>query len=181
MQEFGTSLALDAYGHPHIAHVSADGSSLRYSLDDGSGWVTETVCSIPGNNGGDPSLVLDDLGRPRIAFYQGWYVGLGYAWNDAPTGIFSASTPIGTLELQVSPSPFTGSLSIRCAAPDLRDTEVRIYDSSGRLAATLDASTGSPGTRTLFWQPDPALSNGVYFVVLTAGEARITENCLLLR
>jgi hypothetical protein len=181
MQEFGTSLALDAYGHPHIAHVSADGSSLRYSLNDGSGWVTETVCTIPGDHGGDPSLVLDNLGRPRIAFYRGMYMGLGYAWNDDPTAILSASTPIGTLELQVSPSPFTNSLSIRYAAPNPQATEVRIYDASGRLEATLGTSTGTPGTRTLFWQPDPALSNGVYFVVLTAGEARITESCLLLR
>jgi len=181
MYEYGTSLTLDAYGHPHIAHVSADGGLLLHSLDDGSGWTTETACSIPSENGGDPSLVLDDLGRPRIAFYQGWYVGLGYAWNDDPTGISSVESTPGLPELRVGPNPFVEALSIRCTSPDPISAEVRIYDASGRLAASLDASADGSGSRTIVWQPGPSIANGVYFVVLSSGDTRECERCLLLR
>jgi hypothetical protein len=179
--EYGTSLALDAYGHPHIAHVSADGESLLYSLDDGSGWTTETACSIPSQNGGDPSLVLDDLGRPRIAFHQGWYVGLGYAWNDDPTGISSVESPLRVPELRVGPNPFGEALSIRCTSPDPISAEVRIYDACGRMATSLDASVDGSGSRTIIWRPGPSVASGVYFVVLSSGDTRECERCLLLR
>lgn len=179
--EYGTSLALDAYGHPHIAHVSADGESLLYSLDDGSGWTTEVACGIPSESGGDPSLVLDEYGRPRIAFHQGLWVGLGYAWNDDPTGVSSGASPVTPPELQVGPSPFAGALSIRFASPDPRSREVRIYDASGRLAASLDASSGGSGARTILWRPGPDNPNGVYFVVLDSGDSCVCERCVLLR
>jgi len=179
--EYGTSLALDAYGHPHIAHVSADGDSLLYSLDDGSGWTTEVACAIPSESGGDPSLVLDGTGRPRIAFHQGWYVGLGYAWNDDPTGISSGESSVDPLELRVGPNPCTEALSIHCASSDPRSREERIYDASGRLTASMDATTDGSGSRTILWQPGPSVTSGVYFVVLDSGDSCVWERCVLLR
>lgn len=181
LRQYDTSLALDQYDNPHIAHVSPDGDSLLYSVDQGGGWTTESVCALPAYGGGDADLVLDTLGRPRVAFFEGNYMGLGYAWNDEPSGIVDTHPAVLPFQLAASPNPFTAVLSIYCTIPGGASADITIYDTSGRLVAELDAGSIQSVYRTLHWQPSASLSCGVYFVVLTSGAEMSVDRCLLLR
>ena len=69
---FGTSLAMDAAGFPHISHVQEinNETSLQYVHLDGTGWHTHWVddsVSVYGSS----SIALDDMGAPHISYsYQ---------------------------------------------------------------------------------------------------------------
>jgi hypothetical protein len=73
------SLALDGLGQPHIAYRYRVGSSMdesvKYAWRDGGGWHIETVDSEQ-EVGLYTSLVLDDSGRPHIAYCDYHYDGI---------------------------------------------------------------------------------------------------------
>jgi hypothetical protein len=73
-----TSLALDAFGLPHISYFAGTTGDLRYASFNGVSWVTETVDSA-GDVGTDTSLALDAAGRPHISYYALNTMDLRYA------------------------------------------------------------------------------------------------------
>jgi hypothetical protein len=75
------SLALDLYGHPHIAFGS---NHLYYAHNDGSSWQVELVDPAEGV-GGSASLALDAAGRPHISYFDGTNGDLKYAAYDGAT------------------------------------------------------------------------------------------------
>jgi len=108
------SLKLDAQDRPHIAYFRATfGSSgeLRHAHHDGVQWLVDIVDSTGLWAGWYPSLALDALGRPRIAYvgadttsylrYASW---TGGAWNI--TDVVSAGYPEGaSLALNATGAP----------------------------------------------------------------------------
>jgi len=179
LHEFDTSLALDQYGFPHIAYCLGTGDSLMYSVNQGAGWLTESVCPIDNDYGGDPDLVLDALGRPHIAFDSGLYGdGLMYAYNDEPSGIASDTADAETLSVQIGPNPFSEILSITCNGPLAANSNFRVLDVSGRLVTEMDLEES--GT-VFYWRPEISLPDGAYFVVIETGDHEVVERCILLR
>ena len=77
------SLAIDSSDRPHIAYKDETNEGLKYASWSETGWRIEIV-----DRGGDPgfgffgmapSIALDDLDRPHIAY---WGNGTMYAWRN---------------------------------------------------------------------------------------------------
>ncbi len=64
---FGTSLALDAAGNPHISYLAEGSYDLKYAHWTGTAWDIQTVDSA-GLVGMYSSLKLDSAGRPHISY-----------------------------------------------------------------------------------------------------------------
>jgi hypothetical protein len=75
---YGTSLALDADGWPHIATA---GGGIRYEYKDAVGWHSEPV---EGGDYGSAALVLGDDDTPHISYWSRSFAtnGLKYAYKD---------------------------------------------------------------------------------------------------
>jgi hypothetical protein len=77
------SLALNAFGWPRISYRKSYGlDDLYYAWRDASGWSIEIV-DATGFVGNFTSLALDDLGRPRISYYDVTNDYIKYAWRNA--------------------------------------------------------------------------------------------------
>jgi hypothetical protein len=63
----GVSFALDAQGTPHLAWTDARDYDLRYARRVDGVWQKQTLDS-EGYTGFSPSLAIDSLGRPHIAY-----------------------------------------------------------------------------------------------------------------
>jgi hypothetical protein len=75
---WGSSLALDADGRPHISYLHNESESIRYAYRDGDGWHVETVDPSTWNVSAT-SLALDPLGNPHVAYIAN---GLRHAYRD---------------------------------------------------------------------------------------------------
>lgn len=67
---FGAAdVVIDSSGSPHVAYYGTYNSSLKYARLVNGAWVVETVSSINQSVGEiNPSIALDPLDRPHIAF-----------------------------------------------------------------------------------------------------------------
>lgn len=74
--EFGTSLALDSTGRPHVAWYDDSERALKLGVKDGGSWVISTVDSA-GDVGRFPSLEIDSLDYPVITYYESLASGRG--------------------------------------------------------------------------------------------------------
>ena len=84
---YGTSIALDSVGIPHIAYCRYNGPGLMYASlnSEDSTWILESVFDSAGVKapriaGIYSSLAFDSKGYPHISYFGG---GLGYAWKDS--------------------------------------------------------------------------------------------------
>ncbi len=83
---YGTSIALDSVGIPHIAYCRYNGPGLMYASfnSEDSTWILESVFDSAGVKapriaGIYSSLAFDSKGYPHISYFSS---GLGYAWKD---------------------------------------------------------------------------------------------------
>ena len=112
----------------------------------------------------------------------GTYAGSGgYLVRYAPeTGIgHEESSPVVVMD--VSPNPFSSSLSIsfEVSEPDL--VELSIYDLSGRLVENLISGSVSSGEHLSAWNPGGSVPAGCYIAkLITSGESRYVR-CVYLK
>jgi uncharacterized repeat protein (TIGR01451 family) len=66
---YGTSIALDRQGRPHIAYFDLRNADLMYAQWASSSWDIETIDS-EGSVGWQPSIAVDNKGRARISYYD---------------------------------------------------------------------------------------------------------------
>ncbi|MCL6635993.1 MAG: Ig-like domain-containing protein, partial [Peptococcaceae bacterium] len=80
------SLALDAWGIPHVSYYDATSGDLKYAYRDQSGWQVQvgTVDGAVYDVGKYTSLKLDALGFPHISYYDATNGDLKYAYMDQP-------------------------------------------------------------------------------------------------
>ena len=118
---------------------------------------------------------------------QGGYIAAGQALGNvgiliryAPeTGIEEGSS-VQTARLDISPNPFSASLSISYSLPEPTQVELSVYDLSGRLVDNLESGFISAGENTSVWNPDPGLPDGCYLIVLDACGERAVRRCVKL-
>jgi len=177
---YGTSIALDIMDRPYIAYCSMDGTDLMYAFNNGTGWQADSIYEITSIGLGDPDLVLDGLGSPHIAFCSGSW-DLMYAYNDDTTGIMVENESIGIASLSIRPNPFQSSLSITYSLPEPSPVDLTVYDLSGRMIERLEIGSSPSGEHTITWNPDPALPDGCYLIVLGACGERAVRRTVLLQ
>lgn len=87
-----------------------------------------------------------------------------------------------SVRLTVSPDPFTTITDIRYEISDgSRNTELRIYDASGRLVKSFCLPVSVIGNQSSVIWDGRQLSSGVYFVTLVTDGGSVTEKVLLVR
>ncbi len=86
---------------------------------------------------------------------------------------------------QNHPNPFNPTTTISFTLPERTFVRVSVYDIAGRLVATLVESTLDEGYREVPWNGKDArgeaVSSGVYFYRLTAGDKTLTKKMVLLK
>jgi hypothetical protein len=91
------------------------------------------------------------------------------AANDSGVGI--AEDPAGSDRalLGALPNPFTTTTTIRYELPTAGNVNLRVYDATGRLVASLAEGTRTAGRHETDFSPAPGSENpgGVYFTQLT--------------
>lgn len=66
---YGTSLALDSFGNPHISYYDENAGFLKYAQWTGSAWSTQTIePTVNPDVGAYTSLALDSNNYPHIAY-----------------------------------------------------------------------------------------------------------------
>lgn len=90
-----TSLALDAFGNPHISYRDSSNQDLKYAHWDGSSWQIERIDSER-NVGLYSSIFLDTNDRPHISYYDDSNIDIKYArWNGSSWQIEAVDASIG--------------------------------------------------------------------------------------
>ncbi len=89
------------------------------------------------------------------------------------------------LDMRLSPSFFTGKGAICFSLPAAAHTRIDIFDISGRRVRTLINGNFNSGQHEIYWNGKDhkghAVSKGVYFVSLTAGDAKIVHKAVIVR
>lgn len=92
--------------------------------------------------------------------------------NGIPNGTSDIHLDKGMI-YDVSPNPSSDRVRIHYGIFRDANVNIMVYDVAGRLVATLEDRQLSPDKYEAFWQPDPGLSNGHYFVALKVNELQV--------
>lgn len=108
--------------------------------------------------------------------------GMGGALRDVPTTVAGAA-PVGISVLGNNPSG--SGFSVSLAGTGEHPVSVKIYSVKGELVETLLGGVVLSGSRTVTWDGrDSAgrhVGNGVYFMIVTAGDETVTKKLILQR
>ena len=106
------------------------------------------------------------------------------SWYDHFVGVKEIGTvnPLGinTVSLSFYPNPFARSLNIAYAAPTAGRLQIRAFDASGRLVATIADEAVAAGEGRAYWQPRD-LANGIYFIKAALNGKESMTKALLLK
>ncbi|RKZ02138.1 hypothetical protein DRQ21_09335 [Candidatus Fermentibacteria bacterium] len=161
---YGTSLVLDQWDCPHIAHCSLNGDSLLYSWNNGTGWQTESICPLGyPDEYGDPDMVLDSQNRPHIVFYRQRLV---YAFNDEDVSVEHSSAALEPIVFNTSVNPFYGSLNLTFNLPEPSHVNLTVYDLQGRTVNDLLSDFTPQGDHIVNWTPEQSVPPGEYIIRL---------------
>ena len=99
-----------------------------------------------------------------------------------PIGIQNISTEIpSSFSLKQNyPNPFNPTTKIKFDVVRLSDVKIVVYDVTGREVSTLVNESLQPGTYETTFDAS-ALSSGIYFYILTAGDFKETKRMSLLK
>jgi len=78
------------------------------------------------------------------------------------------------------PNPFNTLTNIQYYIPKRENVTIKIYDVLGRIVSTLVDARQNPGYYEIQWMPEK-ISSGVYFCLMTAGDAQRERKMVLIR
>ena len=89
------------------------------------------------------------------------FVGLeGYGVEKITNDWMGIESPApGTFTMSASPNPISSCASLSVVCPDVEPVSIMVFDSAGRLAATLETNNGQA-----FWTPEPGTPPGIYLI-----------------
>jgi hypothetical protein len=102
-------------------------------------------------------------------------------WNSDTCSFNKEGTNFsGDFSFITEPSPFNSSTSLRYALPQAANVTLRVYDTAGRVVATLVNGWRQAGNHDVTFDGS-RLSSGLYFVKMEAGEYRAVQKMVLLK
>ena len=114
----------------------------------------------------------------------GDFDGFVVKFGDTPTGI-NTSDMSGALSLTAYPNPFNPTTHIQFSIDQEERVLLAIYDTAGRLVATLVDRRMGAGTYSEEWNGEDeqgsAVASGVYFYRLQAGNKTLARKAVLLK
>jgi len=132
----------------------------------------------------DGSFTPDVLGIREATFVNSSFMKENVVMNDQTT-VVGNDAP-ATFELKQNfPNPFNPTTTIGFSVPDNGHVRLKIYDILGRHVRTLVDGTYPAGNYNVMWdatdQNGNAVSAGVYFYTIQAGNHHATKRMLLLK
>jgi hypothetical protein len=182
------------YSWENDCDVRSGSPLLQYGEING----TPMVCDLDKNDGGKLELITKDLsgmvsvyelkGTGPVQWGQFARDGRHSSWYESPVSFGGAgeqtSEPVVKLE-QNTPNPFNPVTSIRFTLRDDRWIKLAIYDAAGRVVRSLVNEAMRPGSYSARWDGTNdgghAVSSGVYFCRMRAGEFGYTTKMLLIK
>jgi photosystem II stability/assembly factor-like uncharacterized protein len=143
--------------------------TIYHTINGGLNWLPET------------SNTTNDLSDVHFAANLGWSVGLAgtIRFRAAATAI---DDPVAVSErpdiMRIYPNPFHTAVAIEIELARTERVSLRVYDSLGRLVATLAEDDLPSGRSSVAWQP-AGLQSGVYFYRLETATGSTTRKLVL--
>lgn len=144
----------------------------------------ELPTEIEGCNGS--YRFVDETCRPGSSYRYRVYVSDG-AGRRMMFETEMVAVPVRQVELyQNYPNPFNPSTAIRYYLPNPSPVRLSVYDSSGRLVATLiDGEVMTMGSQVVTWNgrndAGETVASGIYFCLLRAGKQTRSMKIILMR
>jgi len=160
--------------------------TIRYKAYDGTNWSTSIQVSDASSDVTGllkPEVADIDGSTPVFAFVGGNYINVyfdNFSWVPTDVNDGSNSLPeIFSLE-QNYPNPFNPSTSIQFRIPENSFVSLKIYNVLGKEVSTLMNEEKNAGTYEVNFNAS-ALSSGVYFYKLEAGNFVQTRKMVLMK
>lgn len=152
-----------------------EGWLVRFDADGNELWNFNNVVSH------------DNFFYSCVQLPQGGYITGGTWGGDGYLVRYSPETGIGepeaasALRMNVSPNPFSSSLSVSFSLPEAMEATLTVFDLCGRVVGEVADDLYPQGISTIEWIPPDNLGSGCYLAMLNAADASVTRNCVLLR
>ncbi len=158
-----------------VAAYYADTDELLDSgYSNASGIVNLTISSIPGEN----PVTITSTAHNR-------YPGITYADPAVAIGDESSGIVTSFFLNRPAPNPITSTASIVFGLPMAGETELTVYDLSGRVVTSFNNGELDAGTHSLSWNgtagSGDAIPNGIYFMELRTSAGTLTRSFLVVR
>jgi hypothetical protein len=162
----------------HVYEFSYDGIQWQTvdCGDGGIGWAT----GITVGRGRDDSLNHVYAGYPggEVAEYT-------YGPSGVSEGTSSNGPRLPFAGLKIYPDPSHGATTLAYTLPQTLPVTIKAYDVGGKLVRELVSETQSPGRHQIVWDGrdgrGEALSPGIYFLTVQAGDATLMQRVVLIR
>lgn len=193
---FFTGLDGGSPGDVHARGINADGTVVGYALNGSTDWrafiwdAERGMVDLNDLVEAPPDFILDwavkinDLGWiVGIGHYgPGWGTSRGYVLRPARAGAPDPRGIASRLDLQVSPNPSPGAVTMRLGLAASDRVRMRIFDASGReIARVLDADLPA-GVHSVSWTAASDLASGLYYARLEGSSTgNAVRRLILLR
>jgi hypothetical protein len=166
----GVSLALTSTGDPRIAYSCSDANvpfDLRYAAKSGGVWSSQIAAAGSGGSADGPSIVLDNLGQPRISFYRtNNSVRLAYL-----NFCFGCVWTLSTIETGLSYTN-VGFTSLAIEPNNALHVAYNEYSSGDRLKYSYSTGAGAAWSSPACMVEDLALTVGQYPSIALGSDGR---------
>lgn len=159
------------------------------SGDTGNTWlvpnlvVNDTVYSVSQRY---PTLCLANDGNPCVAFSDNREYGIHLYFDKGNfPGIYEHKQNHQEIVLlQSFPNPFSSKTKISYTVPSPANTQLKIYDISGKLVKTISSQVHAPGKYSCYWYGDDTkgskVPGGIYFLKYESSDITVTEKLVYL-
>jgi hypothetical protein len=91
-----------------------------------------------------------------------------------------SNIPCEQIQFGCSPNPFNAEAALQFSLPGSGQTNLTVYDISGRAVATLLDRTMEAGWHSMNFNAEH-LASGIYLAVLDSGKEKLTQRLLLVK
>jgi hypothetical protein len=109
-----------------------------------------------------------------------WRAGDGGIWELEQVDRPEVALPTSTALHQNHPNPFNAETNISFSLAEPEAVRLQVYDLAGRLVETLFDGHQEAGEHVVTWDAS-AVSSGIYFYKLTAGNYTETKRMMLVK